>query len=136
MSESPYALLTNENMSAEKARANIDTIMNYFVPRACITLQLSECAGDVFTHSTSKIASNTNIKLFPNPAIDQLTIDAESAEIQSIQLLDLKGQLLKTILLSNTRRKLIDLSEFNGGFYIVKVQTRKEQVFKKFIIFK
>ena len=34
-------LITNENISAEKARADIDTIMNYFAPRAFITLELS-----------------------------------------------------------------------------------------------
>jgi len=127
-----YALLKNENMSAEKARANIDTIMNYFAPRACITLDLSDCVGDVFTNSTSKIANNTKIKLFPNPAFDQLTIDAGGEEILSIQIFDFNGQLLKTFLLSNTNVKEIDLGDIPDGFYVVKVHLKNEQVFQKF----
>lgn len=129
-----YGLLTNENMSAEKARANIDTIMNYVIPRACISLELSECVGDVFVNSTSTIENNTKIKLFPNPAINMLTIDAGSEAIQSIQLFDFNGQLLKTVELSNATKKEIDLSDFSDGFYIVKVHVGDVQFFKKFVI--
>ena len=129
-----HGLLTNENMSAEKARANIDTIMNYFAPRACITLQLSDCVSDIFTSSTSTIGSNTKIKLFPNPAIDRLTIDAGNEEIESVQFFNNNGQLLKTISLSKVRNKEIDLNNLPDGFYLAKVKIRNEYIFKNFII--
>jgi len=129
-----YALLTNENMSAEKARANIDTIMNYFAPRACIALELEDCVGDVFTSLASSISSNTKIKLFPNPTSDQLTIDVGNEEIQSIQIFDSRGQLLKTFSFSKTGKKEIEVSDLDSGFYIVKVLVEDEEVSGKFII--
>lgn len=64
-----------------------------------------------------------NIRLFPNPASDQLTIDLESAGISYFQLYSVNGQLVHS---SKSEGKVhqIDLSSLRPGIYIIKIKSR------------
>ncbi len=126
-------LFRNENMSAEKARTNIDTIMNYFAPRACITLGL-QCHGDVFPTAINEQTSGKTIQLFPNPTNGLLTINAENEIMHAIQLFDLTGKLIKTYTSINSNQLEINLSELPKGFYMANIQLGSEYVFKRIIL--
>ena len=87
-------LITNEGMSAEKARTNIDTIFGYVLPRACVALDLP-CAS-LYISSTEKILEDVNIQLSPNPATDVVFIKTGDKAVKEALLYDINGRLLHT----------------------------------------
>lgn len=63
------------------------------------------------------------IHIYPNPAQDRLTIDVEGMDMEELQLFSVQGQLLlnKTGIGSNRLR--LDLKDFSGGMYFVRIKT-------------
>lgn len=75
--------------------------------------------------------SNSNgILLFPNPATDYIEISIPQKT--QIVILNMTGQILKSIN-ADKNITIIDVSEFAGGIYFVKVLTGKGIIVKKFI---
>ena len=65
----------------------------------------------------------TNLKLYPNPAGDIVTVEAIS-KIKAIEILNVLGQTLHTKADTNDTEK-ISVSELNSGNYFIKVTTEK-----------
>lgn len=70
------------------------------------------------------------IKVYPNPAVDQLTVESKSSNIEKIALYDLKGSLLYSES-SNTNRVNLSVSTLQPGVYILKVKTTEGTVTKR-----
>jgi len=74
-----------------------------------------------------------NLKFYPNPVVDQLTI-VYTKEITSIQIYNLNGQLVKVVQ-PNTTNVQVDMTELSTAMYIVKVYAEDKsaelKVFKK-----
>jgi len=88
-----------------------------------------------FTTNLSKAESDNDLKIFPNPASSQLSIESVSfknAEEMSISIYNVQGQLMlnKSIKQATT---IIDISSYAKGIYFVHVKTDKEIATKKFI---
>ena len=62
------------------------------------------------------------IKSYPNPAKDFLTIRIENENIKTITLFDILGNKLTT-LNPNSREVTIDVSGFGSGVYLAKIST-------------
>ena len=69
----------------------------------------------------------TQIKIYPNPAKDQINISSEKS-IQSIEIYDILGRLVKTETKSN-----INVSQLAKGNYILKIKTGNQEIIEKFI---
>ncbi len=111
------ALQLNENMSAEKARANIDTLMKYIIPRMMISLELP------ITSATHEIEKNkSSLLLSPNPMSDYLLIETEKNSINSIQIFDGRGKLAFHQEEINASQYIFDRLELRAGIYFLKVQ--------------
>jgi len=63
-----------------------------------------------------------DIKAYPNPAQDILTIKSENRNIETISLFDILGKQV-TMLKPNSREVTIDVSKFTSGVYIAKIST-------------
>ncbi len=78
---------------------------------------------------------NTNekpqIKIYPNPTSNNLTIETNSNTKQNIEIVNLLGQSLYTSYINNITT--IDVSAFAKGVYIIKLNTDMGIVVKKFI---
>lgn len=63
-----------------------------------------------------------NIKTYPNPFTNQLTIEANET-IQKVEIYNILGQLIKSISIENSNNSLInlDMSEISQGNYIAKI---------------
>lgn len=72
-----------------------------------------------------------SIKIYPNPAKDKITINADTI-LQSIQLYDIQGRLLQTVIENNTTT-IIDLTRRASGVYLLKVTTDKGVKVEKII---
>ena len=80
-------------------------------------------------------ADDTDIKIFPNPAIDHLTVEFPQGIIHSqIQLFDITGKLLLTET-SDREAHTVNLSSFTNGLYFIRISngdyTVTEKVIKK-----
>ncbi|MFA5819915.1 MAG: SBBP repeat-containing protein [Bacteroidales bacterium] len=78
----------------------------------------------------SDLSDNKNIYIYPNPATDNLTIEAPQKS--TIEILDIQGQLIKTFAI-NGNKTSINVSAFPSGMYFVKAKTEKGVAVKKFV---
>ncbi len=115
-------LILNENMSAEKARANIDEIMAYISPRMCIGLDLP-CA-DMFSGVKDVTLEPSILSVSPNPASDYINIKVEDMTIERIQVVDMSGRLVKDEVVNDTQFSM-QISGLNTGMYLVKAYLEK-----------
>jgi 3',5'-cyclic AMP phosphodiesterase CpdA len=78
----------------------------------------------------NELSNSIKISVFPNPAIDKLTIECNQKA--TIEILNIEGQIIKTI--NNVGIKTtIDLVDLSRGVYIIKAKTDKAITVKKFI---
>ncbi len=124
-------LVLNEGMSAQKARDNIDKIMDYVIPRACITLGLN-C---LVTSADEVILSSSLVEMLPNPATGNVTISTvENQPIQDIELYSITGQLLVVDRDINNTQGSIDVAGQTPGMYIVRIYLENGFVTKKLMV--
>lgn len=65
-----------------------------------------------------------NIRTYPNPVVNQLSIDAGSANIDQVSIFNLKGELVRTHN-SNVNRLELSVSDLTSGVYILKIRTNE-----------
>lgn len=115
---SANGLMTNPDMSAEKARSYIDTIMAYFAPRACEVLGL-----DCKSTGVEELRAEKYLVISPVPAADVLNIQTNGSEsIHSIRVFDMTGKLVffkNGIEDSNYQLQRNGLSK---GMYILRIE--------------
>jgi hypothetical protein len=82
---------------------------------------------------TSELNSgNNDIQIFPNPAHSIITIISSSLNIESIELYDMSGRILRTEKV-NKKDIRLDISNYPKGTYLVKIITDKGNFVKKII---
>lgn len=110
-------LILNEGMSAAKAKANIDTIMQYVLPRLTLQLGLLE-----IVNVKKQVAREPAIYLSPNPANSFVVVHSDEAIIEAIEIVDRNGRsVLRTIGVEATPCRIERLG-LGPGVYFVKVQ--------------
>ena len=83
------------------------------------------------TTAPDAIAENVAaLNIYPNPASDRVVIETE-ATIEAVSIYTLTGVMIYSEVDLNDNT--IDVSEFNGGVYIMKVRTENGEVVKRFI---
>ena len=94
---------------------------SYPCPSLDNLLEATDIVSENDITSTYRVEGNLGLSIFPNPAIDMVYIESEEA-IQTIQLLNIEGQLLrtKTTDKSNTKYNL-DLNGISNGMYLISV---------------
>jgi hypothetical protein len=93
---------------------------------------IAHCAVNVMTSVgiSDYIVNHADLRLYPNPASDVLTIEADQA-IKEVMFYNISGQLVRTLPASNTNRYIINTESFATGIYILNIhlengiQTRK-----------
>lgn len=124
-------LVLNEGMSAQKARDNIDKIMDYVIPRTCITLGLN-CLS---TSADEVILSSSLVEMLPNPATGNVTISTvENQPIQDIELYSITGQLLVVDRDINNTQGSINVAGQTPGMYIVRIYLENGFITKKLMV--
>jgi PKD repeat protein len=75
------------------------------------------------------LALNTEVRIFPNPTSNQLSIDTD-LEISVITILDLTG---KMILTTKQNTKTLSVADLSNGIYFIKLVTDEGTITKKFV---
>jgi len=81
-----------------------------------------------------KNSRNSNIEIFPNPTVNQITIVGNLNELKEINIYNIVGQNVTTLtkqIENNGHESKIDLSQLNAGIYYVKTKTKSNKVYKK-----
>ena len=84
-------------------------------------------AKQIFINFAVKDLQKTQMKIYPNPARDVLTISSDKP-IKSVEIYDVLGRLIKTETKNN-----INVSQLSKGNYLVKVKTGDQELIEKFI---
>lgn len=127
------ALLSDMNMSAEKGRTYIDTIMGYYAPRAYAALGLTP---DTTTTSLTLLdKSQVSLQISPNPSHGLLTIQSHpDYEMRSIRILDLSGKIVLNRPSVNSTQIQIDHTGLSTGTYITEIRFDKGVVTEKVLL--
>lgn len=102
-----------------------------------VQLSFTDDAGNIstcdFTITVNQVLNsadsplNNSISIYPNPATDYLTIDSQG-RIHQIRILTLAGHLMV-----QTTDKIVDLTSFQSGIYLLQIETDRGTVVQKII---
>lgn len=124
-------LLTNPDMSKEKALRYIDTIMNFFTPRAYLALNL-------MATSTNEVlsADAVDLEMGPNPMADHMFVrSAADKPMLDIAVYDMSGKLVQGLMGINDYQYLLRrTSNMRSGLYVVQVRFKEGYVSKKIML--
>lgn len=126
-------LLTNPDMSEQKALTYIDSVLSYLVPRVVCATGLPECAQAV--NVEEELAAG-DVSVFPNPSSDILYVSSNVSgnPITEVALMDLQGRTVFRRDQLNTFNYNFDHSNLTSGLYFVKVETKKGFVTRKVVV--
>lgn len=127
-------LRLNENMSAEKSRANIAKVLDYILPRACVALELP-CSARFIESNTEDVLDNTFVTVAPNPAEALTVVTTGDKVIKTASLTNLKGELLRTYNNVENNNLQVDRAALNSGIYILQLRFEEGTTTHK-IVFK
>lgn len=119
------------NTDKAAALPYIDTIMRFYAPRACFALGLQGCIDQVLS-GKEPLAKNIHLSASPNPAVDQVTLQAETGKtILSVQVIDKTGRLVAhTQNVNNEVYVFRPNNKLPAGHYIFKVNFQEGFVTK------
>jgi hypothetical protein len=109
-----------------------DTVYQICVRAICSdAVQSPETCIDVRTTGINDIPLASGVKLYPNPASDQLTIEMES-RFNTVEVTSTLGQVVYRASLTD-KIKVIDVTGYSAGMYYVRLQGDAGTVTKKFV---
>lgn len=99
----------------------IDNQSNY-IPIASQRLLLN-IFGEPEVTSIQKTFDTQFVKAYPNPVIDVLNLSAEQVNIETVEILNVTGELVERLFSRENDLSAIDVSNFSRGLYFFKVYT-------------
>jgi hypothetical protein len=75
-----------------------------------------------------------SVAVFPNPAKNQLNIHTENAQIESINMYNISGQLVKQLNNVNSNNSSFNVNELSQGVYMIQITTDKGVENRKVVI--
>jgi hypothetical protein len=72
------------------------------------------------------------ISLYPNPAQDRISIQAENTTLSVLNILDMQGRTINHLTI-NDRQYTVDISHLAKGIYMLKIHTDKGIVIRKLV---
>lgn len=122
-------LLTNPDMSLDKANRYIDTLVAFFAPRACLALGLG-CQDIVL--SNKDVLNNVDVTISPNPATSEVRIAVEgNRPMTGVYLYDLNGRLVNSAQNVNNTIYNLQRDGLPNGMYIARLQFKDGIVARK-----
>lgn len=67
------------------------------------------------------IYQDLSIQVYPNPAMDQISIQRKTDKIETVSIIDIDGKIVKTIQL-NKFLQIISIKELQNGIYLLKFE--------------
>lgn len=88
----------------------------------------------ISTTSIEDLSVNDQLKIYPNPTTQYLTIHTEGdLDIHSVMIFDMNGRIVDPIFLGKDVRQDIDISHLTKGVYFITISFTNERITKRFI---
>lgn len=134
------------NMPDTTIRVNITANLNQFViPNMQGTVQLNTVDPDnwiinetgTLVRDQAFVASvenqkEVNISIYPNPSSGIFNVNLNNIEVERYRVYNVSGQMVKNGTLTNN--KVINLQEYEDGFYILKLETNTGNTYIETIV--
>jgi len=124
--------LTNPNYNRpERAKAEIDTIMAHFYPRAWYALDLDQIV------STEEVinANQIGFSVAPNPASDYLMVSTDEQHvIRDLSVYDINGRQVRQVLSINNAQYRLERGTLPKGAYVLRIRTDSGVAARKVIL--
>lgn len=136
-----YSTAPPNNPTATKSRAlaYIDTIMNFFIPRAYRLLgdPNFNYTGPCVTSIQYNDIAEINLNVYPNPSHSFLRIELNdlSSTIQSVELYDVAGKLLRQEKVDGLNRYTLNRTGESPGMYFIGISLSNGKSGFKRVIF-
>ena len=93
-----------------------------------IGVATNTCSGTGTMFKTSSIETDSddvlNIKVYPNPFSENFTIEfSKSIEKGTVELIDITGRIVKSQVVNNDMKLIIDASRIAPAVYILQIRT-------------
>ena len=125
------SLLDNPDMSSAKGNAYLDTVQGYLNPRMYEVLDLVNDVPVIISSIDEIINASTDI--YPNPAKNTINIVSYKAEMNTVEIYNLNGQLVYNKVLASTTANL-DVSNLVTGLYIITIKSDATTIKRKLVI--
>jgi hypothetical protein len=86
------------------------------------TIYVNESSSPTFIGENEVLKQ---LKIYPNPASDYIYVNTHDAAISRITLFDMSGKMINTLKGNDNGLFRINVSNYNNGLYLMKVETRK-----------
>lgn len=87
------------------------------------------------TTEVADITSETDIRLYPNPAREFFTLDGGSVSIQNAEIINVIGQVVISIT-PNSQIAQMNISDLEGGMYFVRITADNKTIIKRIEVIK
>lgn len=132
--------ITKTNLIASISEAQVEGICvnntdRYFMSSEKFTYQTivlePKLYSFLFSNNISNIMYNNSadVKIYPNPAHNYISIETGNLELQSVEIINIAG----TKMLVNTNTNIIDISLLKKGIYFIILRHNKSTEIIKFI---
>lgn len=115
----------------EHALRYIDTIIGYLAPRLCIAMDIPA------QHDAIEVSlEEQNIHIYPNPSQADIEIEytgVETKSIQSIQVMDISGRMVRSYANINRNRWRVERGNLLPGIYLVQIRVGDQFINKKVV---
>ena len=118
-----FTATTTEVVIYVRSLNSIDGNTEVFYDNISLQMAATASVDDVFA---------SNLKIYPNPANDYLTIESKNIKIESIEIYSLLGQKMKSDLQLKSNR--LDVSDLSNGLYLLKVNSESGSSTRKIVI--
>ncbi len=79
-----------------------------------------------------EVLNEASVKVYPNPANNILTVSSPSQQLSSIEVVDLNGRLIKSVVVNNTEINT-NIEDLKPGLYILNILSNDATITRKFI---
>lgn len=128
----------NDNCPWEQYSVTMDIVRNAVTGEPEIQIQTGSIAPDFSQYALSTetvLPEADGFSLYPNPTTGSVTIESELLDDASVQIMDLAGNTLRVIRTNGSGpRKVIDLSAYAKGTYLVRITTRDQVITRRVIL--
>ena len=93
-----------------------------------------ELERDVFPEVPVEKRQKAELKLFPNPAKETITLRATGCTLQKVEILDVNGRVLHAATLNGTETFDYNVSQMPSGIYLARVKTSCGVLTEKFSV--
>jgi len=79
------------------------------------------------------ITGNAFVKMYPNPAANQLRIESGDKTIDKLDIIDITGKIVKTYHFNSPINTVLDISELPNGIYFAAFYSKEQKTMRKLV---